>query len=198
MADMSTPLKNAAFTLSFTLYKNDGTIVANPGTITKKVSVDGGAVADIAAAVTEEDTTYGQLSLVLAAGEMNGDVIWGYVTDDTPGTVPFTFSLYPAAGNAYAEAALVHAHAATIEAAVVSEVADILAAVDTEVGTLATNLLLALKLLRNRSITNPATGVMTIYDDDNATPLYTANIYEDVAGTIPFDGAGANRRDRLA
>src|SRR5665647_904965 len=115
MADMSTPIKNTAFTLSFSLYKNDGSVLANPGTYTKKVSVDGGAVADIAAAVTEEDATYGQLSLVLATGEMNGDFIWVYVTDDTAGTVPFTCSLYPAAGNAFAEAALVHAHAATIE-----------------------------------------------------------------------------------
>jgi hypothetical protein len=30
MADMSTPLKNTAFTLSFTLYKNDGTVITNP------------------------------------------------------------------------------------------------------------------------------------------------------------------------
>jgi hypothetical protein len=115
MADMSTPLKGVAFTLCFTLYKNDGTVVANPGTYTKKVSIDGGAVDNIAAAVTEEDTTYGQLSLVLSAAEMNGDWIWIYVTDDTAGTVPLTMTIYPAAYNAGAEAALVHAHAATIE-----------------------------------------------------------------------------------
>jgi hypothetical protein len=112
---MSTPLKNTAFTLSFSLYKNDGTIVPNPGTYTKKVSVDGGAVADIAASVTEEDTTYGQLSLVLSAAEMNGDFIWIYVTDNTAGTVPFTCSLYPAAYNPGAEAALVHGHVTTID-----------------------------------------------------------------------------------
>lgn len=114
MADMSTPLKNVAFTLSFTLYKNDGTIVANPGTYTKKVSVDGGAVADITASVTEEDTTYGQLSLALATGEMNGDFIWVYVTDDTAGTVPFTCSLYPAAG-ALASAASITAAKTVID-----------------------------------------------------------------------------------
>lgn len=106
MSDMSIPIKNTAFILSFTLYKNDGTIVPNPGTYTKKVSIDGGAVADIAASVTEEDTTYGQLSLVLAAGEMNGDWIWVYITDDTAGTVPFTCSLYPAAGAPASAAAL--------------------------------------------------------------------------------------------
>lgn len=99
MASMWPPKKNVAFTLSFTLYKNDGTIVANPGTYTKKVSIDGGAVADIAANVTEEDTTYGQLSLVLASGEMNGDAIWIYITDNTAGTVPFTCTLYTTANT---------------------------------------------------------------------------------------------------
>ena len=97
MATQNPPKKNAAFTLYFTLYKNDGTVVANPGTITKKVSIDGADVADIAASVTEENTTYGQCSLVLAAGEMNGDAIWIYITDDTAGTVPFTATLYTSA-----------------------------------------------------------------------------------------------------
>jgi len=60
------------------------------------------------------------------------------------------------------------------------------------------NVLLALKLLRNKIVTDPATGIMTVYDDNGSTPLYTANVYEDVAGTMPFDGSGANRRDRLA
>lgn len=94
MASQYPPKKNAAFTLFFTLYKNDGTVVANPGTITKKVSIDGGDVADIAASVTEEDTTYGQCSVVLSAAEMNGDAIWIYITDNTSGTVPFTATIY--------------------------------------------------------------------------------------------------------
>jgi len=99
MASQWPPKKNTAFTLYFTLYKDDGTIIANPGTITKKVSIDGAAVADIAASVTEEDTTYGQCSLVIASGEMNGDAIWIYITDDTSGCVPFTCTLYTAANT---------------------------------------------------------------------------------------------------
>jgi len=99
MASQFPPKKNTAFTLYFTLYKNDGTVIANPGTITKKVSIDGGAIADIAAAVTEEDTTYGQCSLVIAAGEMNGDAIWLYIKDDTTGCVPFTCTLYTTANT---------------------------------------------------------------------------------------------------
>lgn len=96
MASQFPPKKNTAFTLYFTLYKNDGTVIANPGTITKKVSIDGAAVADIAAAVTEEDTTYGQLSVVLSTSEMNGDGIWVYIKDDTTGCVPFTCTIYTA------------------------------------------------------------------------------------------------------
>lgn len=116
LADMSTPLKGVAWTLGFTLYKSDGSVIANPGTYTKKVKIDGGAVADIAASVTEEDTTYGALSLVLASGEMNGDRIWVQIKDDTVGCVPFTATIYPATYNPGAEAALVHAHVATIDA----------------------------------------------------------------------------------
>lgn len=99
MSSQFPPKKNTAFTLYFSLYKNDGTIIANPGTYTKKVSIDGAAVADIAASITEEDTTYGQLSVVLAAGEMNGDAIWIYIKDDTTGCVPFTCTLYTAANT---------------------------------------------------------------------------------------------------
>jgi hypothetical protein len=113
---MSTPLKGVAWTLGFTLYTNAGAIIGNPGTYTKKVKIDGGNVADIAASVTEEDTTYGALSLVLSTSEMNGDRIWVSIKDDTAGCVPFTATIYPAAYNPGAEAALVHAHAATIEA----------------------------------------------------------------------------------
>ena len=53
MASQAPAKKNAAFTLYFTLYKNDGAVVADPGTITKKVSIDGGNVADIAATFVE-------------------------------------------------------------------------------------------------------------------------------------------------
>ena len=65
--------------------------------------------------------------------------------------------------------------------------------------TLDARVLLVSKILRNRTETNPATGVMTVYDDDGTTPLLTANLYEDVAGATPYDGTnGSNRRNRLA
>lgn len=100
MASMWPPKKNTAFTLYFTLYKSDGTVIANPGTMTRAVSIDGGAVDTTPAnAITEEDTTYGQISWVLSADEMNGDAIWVYAKDDTSGCVPFTCTLYTAANT---------------------------------------------------------------------------------------------------
>ena len=54
------------------------------------------------------------------------------------------------------------------------------------------------KLLRNKMITDPATGVLTVYDNDGSTPLLTANIFKDAAGTVPYNGTGAERRERLA
>jgi hypothetical protein len=100
MACQWPPKKGAAFTLYFTLYKNDGTVIVNPGTLTRAVSIDGAAVDTTPAnAVTEEDTTYGQLSWVLSTDEMNGDAIWVYCRDDTSGCVPFTCTLYTAANT---------------------------------------------------------------------------------------------------
>jgi len=47
----------------------------------------------------------------------------------------------------------------------------------------------------NRLETDPLTGVVTLYDDDGATPLETADLFEDVAGAQPYRGSGAERRD---
>jgi hypothetical protein len=53
------------------------------------------------------------------------------------------------------------------------------------------------KVLRNKTVTDPATGTITVYDDDGSTVLLTADLFEDAAGTQPYDGAGAERRERL-
>jgi hypothetical protein len=57
---------------------------------------------------------------------------------------------------------------------------------------------LAQAILRNKTITDPATGLMTVYDTDGATPLLTAALFQDAAGTTPYAGAGAERREKLA
>lgn len=70
---------------------------------------------------------------------------------------------------------------------------------DTQLAAELAQATLARKILKNRTETNPATGVMTIYDDDGTTPLYTANLYTDVAGATLYAGTAAvNRRDALA
>ena len=49
----------------------------------------------------------------------------------------------------------------------------------------------------NRNDTDPVTGDETVYEDDSATVFRSGPIFEDIAGTMPFDGTGANRRDRM-
>lgn len=53
------------------------------------------------------------------------------------------------------------------------------------------------KLLQNRMETDPITGVMTIYDDDDVTVLLSGNIYEDVLASQIYRGRGMERRNRL-
>jgi hypothetical protein len=53
------------------------------------------------------------------------------------------------------------------------------------------------KILRNRLHTDPVAGTITIFDDDSVTPLITAPLYEDIAGTQIYRGSGADRRDRI-
>lgn len=53
------------------------------------------------------------------------------------------------------------------------------------------------KVLRNKTTTNRDTGVMTVYDDDGASVLFTCQVYEDTAGSQTYRGQGIDRRDRL-
>ena len=53
------------------------------------------------------------------------------------------------------------------------------------------------KLMQNRMETDPTTGVLTIYDDDDITPFLTGSIYEDVLASQIYRGRGIERRDRL-
>ena len=51
------------------------------------------------------------------------------------------------------------------------------------------------KHLTNKMITDPVTGVATLYDDDGVTVLESSQMYEDAAGTQPYQGQGAERRE---
>jgi hypothetical protein len=58
--------------------------------------------------------------------------------------------------------------------------------------------ILAQKILRNKRITDPATGLQTIFDDDGVTVLLSGNVFEDAAGSQLYRGQGADRVERLA
>lgn len=63
--------------------------------------------------------------------------------------------------------------------------------------TLSSKVDIATAILRNKTVTDPSTGVMTVYADDNTTPLYTAQLYESVSTLTKYRGEGAQRRERL-
>lgn len=54
------------------------------------------------------------------------------------------------------------------------------------------------KILRNKVVTDPIAGTLTVYDDDGITILFVAPLWENVAGTQGYRGQGISRRDRLA
>ena len=58
-------------------------------------------------------------------------------------------------------------------------------------------LALIYKILKNKTITDPDTSLMTVYDDDDATPLFTATIRQDAAGTEDYNDQGIDYRERL-
>ena len=53
------------------------------------------------------------------------------------------------------------------------------------------------KILRNKSVTDPATGEFVLYDDDGTTELFRVPLWEDAAGTQAYRGQGAERKERL-
>lgn len=56
---------------------------------------------------------------------------------------------------------------------------------------------LVARILRNKMVTDPVAGTLTVFDDDGTTPLLSASIFKDAAGTVPYNGTGAERRERL-
>lgn len=52
-------------------------------------------------------------------------------------------------------------------------------------------------LMANKAILDPNDGMLTIYDSDGVTPLYTAQAYEDTVGLIAYRGRGVSRQEAL-
>jgi hypothetical protein len=69
---------------------------------------------------------------------------------------------------------------------------------DASVSSRATALKLALveDILRGKTVTDPETGLMTVFDSVGDV-LFTARIYEDAEGTVPYRGLGVNLREYL-
>ena len=53
------------------------------------------------------------------------------------------------------------------------------------------------KIMRNKMVTDPNTGIMTVYDDDGVTVLLSCNIYEDTSLAQAYRGRGMEVRERL-
>lgn len=66
-----------------------------------------------------------------------------------------------------------------------------------DLNTANARLVLVEKILRNKTITDPVAGTITVFDNDGIAVLFTAPLFEDAAGTEPYKGQGAERRERL-
>ena len=53
------------------------------------------------------------------------------------------------------------------------------------------------KILRNKLITGPVAGTITVFDDNGTTVLISANLFQDAAGAQAYQGQGADRRERM-
>lgn len=62
---------------------------------------------------------------------------------------------------------------------------------------LLTKIEFARAILQNKMITDPVTGIMTVYADDGVTPLASAQLFEDAAGTQLYRGRGSERREKV-
>lgn len=52
-------------------------------------------------------------------------------------------------------------------------------------------------LQNNKTVTDPVSGELVVYDSDGTTVLFTTNIFEDAAGATPYQGSGVERREKF-
>lgn len=71
------------------------------------------------------------------------------------------------------------------------------AADNANAGTMGEALNFAHVMLRNKIVTDPSAGTITVYDTDGTTVLYSADLFQDAAGSTAYAGAGAERRERM-
>jgi hypothetical protein len=85
---------------------------------------------------------------------------------------------------------------AAMQSSIVGIEGDI-AYLQTNVGVLTADVATAVKIVKNKSILDPDTGILTIYDDDNVTPFLIANVYESKDLSQPYRGQGVQRQEKL-
>ena len=186
-------------------------------TLTITASKDGGAFASIAPTVTGRSAGWYSIALTAGMTDTVGDLA---IHITAPGADPCDLVLLVEAGATDADVSSRSTFAGGAVASVTGNVGgNVVGSVGSVTGLNASNLDAAVssrlatsgytapdnasiticqKILRNRIKTDPASGVLTIYDDDSVTPYMTALIYKDAAGTTAYNGTGAELRNRLA
>jgi hypothetical protein len=89
------PRKNAAYRLTFGIFKSDGTLITGATGLDSEVSKDAGTFADCTAEATEIATSSGVYYLDLSSTEMNADTVCVLVKSTSTGAVPVVITLYP-------------------------------------------------------------------------------------------------------
>ncbi len=89
------PRKNAAYRVTFGIFKNDGTLITGAAGLDSEVSKDAGTFTDCTNEATEIATSSGIYYLDLTSTEMNADTVALLVKSSTTGAVPVVISLYP-------------------------------------------------------------------------------------------------------
>jgi hypothetical protein len=89
------PRKNAAYRLTFGIFKSDGTLITGATGLDSEVSKDAGTFADCTAEATEIATSSGVYYLDLSSTEMNADTVCVLVKSSSTGAVPVVITLYP-------------------------------------------------------------------------------------------------------
>lgn len=54
-----------------------------------------------------------------------------------------------------------------------------------------------IQFARNKLHTNPITGKIQLHSDDSLSVILEGDLFEDIAGLIPYRGQGAERRERM-
>lgn len=169
-------VQNTSVVLTFGLRQTAAKDLALLGaTVDVSLSVAGAAFSTIIRTVTEIGQGMYSVTLTTADTAILGDALIQLSADDAdPSIVPLT---------------VVVAVAEAVRAELSVELASIL---DTE-----TKVDIATAILKNKTVTNPTTGVMTVYQTDGVTPMFTAQLYETVDGSVAYRGQGAERREAL-